>query len=291
MRLPTSLRILIRAGSQFGANNDAQMGAALAYYAVFSTAPLLVLAVLAADLVYRREAATARLTELLTRGLGAEGARAVTSWMEHTAHPAQGTLAAVLGIGFLVLGTLGGFLHVRRCLCVIWRLEPLGGTGFLGTVLNYALAGLAVPVVGVLLLVSLAASTAVGVAISLMGQGLPGGAAVWHWIDAGVSFLLLAVFFAVVSRVLSAWQIPWRYLWYGSFISAFLFTIGKTLIGMYLAYTSTVSVYGAAGSLVVFLVWVYYSAQILFFGAELIQARRTREEWLAAPARAKDTGG
>ena len=110
---------------------------------------------------------------------------------------------------------------------------------------------------------------------------MPGGAVLWHWLEAGVSFVLLTLFFAAIYRVLSGQRIPWGYVWYGSIISPLLFTIGKTLIGLYLAYSSTTSVYGAAGSLVVFLVWVYYSSQIAFFGAELIQARRTRAEWMS----------
>ena len=102
----------------------------------------------------------------------------------------------------------------------------------------------------------------------------------WHVLDAGFSFVLLTLFYGLVFRVMSGGRILWPHVLYGSVISALLFTVGKTLIGLYLAYTSTASAYGAAGSLVVFLVWVYYSAQIVFFGAELVQARRTRADWL-----------
>jgi len=283
MPLPTSLRIVIRAASQFSAHDGAQMGAALAYYAVFSTAPLLILAVMLAGLFFGEETARAQVHATLAEALDPQSADVITAWMEHATRPAAGALAAILGFGILLLGALGSFLHVRRCLRLIWQLEPLGRNGLLMTLFDYLLAILAALCVGLLLLVSLAASTAALVLVKFIDKELPGGGALWHWVEAGVSFLLVTLFFAVVARVLSGQQIPWRHLWYGSFVSAFLFTAGKMLISLYLAYTSTASVYGAAGSLAIFLIWVYYSAQIAFFGAELTQARRTRADWLSAP--------
>jgi membrane protein len=117
----------------------------------------------------------------------------------------------------------------------------------------------------------------------IMGNS-PGGRALWHWLEMGFSFLMLTLFFAVMYQILSAGQIAWRYILYGAVVSSLLFTLGKALISLYLAYTSMASIYGAAGSLVLFLVWVYYSSQIVFFGAELVQARRTRNEWLNGSA-------
>lgn len=282
MSMMTSFRIVVRAATKFSEHDGAQMGAALSYYALFSTAPLLLLAVMLAGLFYGEEEARARVKEHLREQLGEQSAQLVTSWMNQAARPAEGRIAAGVGIGLLLVGSLSLFLHLRRCLCIIWDLELPKGSGLLLTLLNYLLAIVAVLCVGLLLLVSLAASTAV--AVLTRYEQLPGGRTLWHWVEVGISFLLLTLFFAVVYRVLSGRQVSWRYLWYGAFISAVLFTIGKLLIGLYLAYTSTASVYGAAGSLVVFLVWVYYSSQIAFFGAELIQARRTRSEWMSPPA-------
>ena len=133
----------------------------------------------------------------------------------------------------------------------------------------------------VLLLLSLAVSTAVPFLADVLGKDFPVGTRFWQGVDAGVSFGLLTLFFALVFRVMSGRRIAKHHVLYGSVITALLFTAGKTLISLYLAYTSTASAYGAAGSLVVFLVWVYYSSQITFFGAELVQARRTRAEWLS----------
>jgi len=280
MALSTSVRILFRSARQFGADGASQMGAALAYYALFSTAPLLVLAVMLSGLIFGEQAARDRVRQHLTEVVGPETAREVNKLMETAGKPSGGTLAAALGGAALLLGALSVFLHVRRCLCVIWRLDSPGRKGAIETLLNYLLAFVMVLCVGILLLLSLAASTALPLLVDFLGKDFPVGARFLQWLDAGVSFALLTLFFALVFRVMSERRILWRHVLYGSVISALLFTAGKTLISLYLAYTSTASAYGAAGSLVVFLVWVYYSAQIIFFGAELVQARRTRADWL-----------
>jgi membrane protein len=279
MALPSSFRILFRAARQFGADGGSQMGAALAYYALFSTAPLLVLAVMLSGLIFGERAARERVQKHLTEVVGPESAREVNHLMETAAKPAGGWLAATLGGATLLLGALSVFLHLRRCLCVIWRLDSPERKGIFEAMLGYLLAIIMVLCVGVLLLLSLAASTAVPWLAGFLGKEFPVGPRFWQWLDAGFSFALLTLFFAFVFRVMSGRRIPWHHVLYGSVVSALLFTMGKALISFYLAYTSTASAYGAAGSLVVFLVWVYFSAQIVFFGAELVQARRTRADW------------
>ncbi len=281
MLLSTSVRIILRAARRFGADGASQMGAALAYYALFSTAPLLVLAVMLSGLIFGEQAARDRVRKHLTEVVGPETAREVNNLMETAAKPSGGKLAAALGGAALLLGALSVFMHFRRCLCVIWRLDSPGRKRPIETLLNYGLAIIMVLAVGILLFVSLAASTALPWLVDFLGKDFPVGARFWQWLDAGVSFVLLTVFFALIFHVMSGRRIRWGHVLYGSVISALLFTAGKALISFYLAYTSTASAYGAAGSLVVFLVWVYYSAQIIFFGAELVQARRTRTEWLS----------
>ena len=281
MALRTSLRILLRAVRQFQADGAAQMGAALAYYALFSTAPVLVLAVMLSGLIFGEQAAREQVRKQLTEFVGPETAREVNHLMETAVKPVGGNLAAALGGVALLLGALGVFLHLRWCLCVIWRLDSPERKGAIETLISYLLAVIMVLCVGILLFLSLAASTALPLLVSFLGEDFPVGPRFWRWLDAVVSFALLSLFFAIVFRVVSERRVPWRDVWYGSVASAVLFTAGKTLISFYLAYTSTASAYGAAGSLVVFLVWVYFSAQIVFFGAELVQARRTRTEWLA----------
>ena len=281
MALATSVRIIARAARQFGADGASQMGAALAYYALFSTAPLLVLAVMISGLIFGEQAARDRVRKHLAEIVGPETAREVNNLMETAARPVGGTLAATLGGAALLLGSLSVFLHFRHCLCTIWHLKPSTGGGALQTLLNYLLAIVMVLCVGMLLLLSLAASTALPLLVDFLGKDFPVGTRFWHGLDAAISFALLTFFFALVFHVMSGYQILLPHVLYGAVLSALLFTAGKTVISLYLAYTSTASAYGAAGSLVVFMVWVYYSAQITFFGAELVQARRTRNEWLA----------
>jgi membrane protein len=257
------------------------MGAALAYYALFSTAPLFILAVMLSGPIFGEQAARERVRKHLTDVVGPETAREVNHLMETAAKPAGGGLAAALGGAALLLGALSVFLHLRRCLCVIWRLDLPERQGAIKTLFNYLVATMMVLGVGILLFLSLTASTALPLLVDFLDKDFPVGARFWQWLDAGVSFALLTLFFAFVFRVMSERRILWRHVLYGSVITALLFTAGKTLIGLYLAYTGTASAYGAAGSWVVFLVWMYYSAQITFFGAELVQARRTRAESLA----------
>ncbi len=247
----------------------------------FSTAPLLVLAVTLSGLIFGEQAARERVRKQLTEYVGPETAREVNNLMQTAGKPAGGSLAAALGGATLLLGALSVFLHVRRCLCAIWRLNSPERRGAVHMLLDYLLAIIMVLSVGILLLLSLAASTALPWLVDFLGPDFPVGARFWRSLDAGVSFALLTLFFALVFHVMSGRQILFTHVLYGAVISAVLFTAGKTLISLYLAYTSTASAYGAAGSLVVFLVWVYYSAQITFFGAELVQARRTRGDWLS----------
>ena len=281
MALTTSVRIIIRAVRQFGADGASQMGAALAYYVLFSTAPLLVLAVIALRPDLRRAGGSRPGAKALAEIVGPETAREVNNLMETAAKPVGGRLAATLGGAALLLGALGVFLHFRRCLCVIWHLDSSGRAGACRRCSTIYSRSRWCSGVGILLLLSLAASTALPLLVDYLGNDFPVGTRFWQWLDAAVSFALLTLFFALIFRVMSGHQILLPHVLYGAVISALLFTAGKTVISLYLAYTSTASAYGAAGSLVVFLVWVYYSAQITFFGAELVQAREDAPDWLS----------
>ncbi len=278
----TSLRILLRAWQQWNQNKDAKMGAALAYYAVFSIAPLLIFAIRIAGVVYGEDAAQGKVVEHLRDVVGAESARTIELLVENAAQPRTGLWPALIGGLMLFLGALGLFVHARDTLRTIWRLEPPLGSSFLSFLLDHLLAVLMVIFTGLLLLASLAVSTTLTVVIDAVEDRFPGDARFWQAVELGVSVVFMTLLFGAVYHVLSGHRIACGYVIYGAVICAVLFTLGKTLLGMYLARTTTASTYGAAGSLVVFLIWVYYSSQILFFGAELIQARRTRREWMEA---------
>jgi membrane protein len=269
-----SARVLYAAVRQWNANQDLRWGAALAYYALFSVAPLLVIAIDIAALVFGAEAARGGVEQQLAGWIGHEPAQAAQSLLQHAGqggHSAWPIISYIL----LVVGALGAFLHLRTALCFIWKLEPPQGGSLLAIVLDYALALAMVFIVGALLLVSLAAAVVITFVHAYFGEEIPGSALLWQIVEIGVSLVLLALLFAVTYRVLSGRRIAWNYVMYGSIIAALLFTVGKVLLSYYLVFTGTASSYGAAGSVVVFLMWVYYSSQVLFFGAELIQARRT----------------
>lgn len=291
MSIATIFRILVRAARQFDEHRGSQMGAALAYYALFSIAPLLVIAVTFAGIIFGRQAALSRVHEHLAEYVGPASADEITALMDSAYRPGGGIFAAVVGVLLLLAGALTVFLHFRRCLNVIWHLDTPRTNGIVGTLLNYALAIVMVACTGMLLLLSVALSTAMPGIEKILTEYVPGTGSVWQWFEAGVSFLLLTLYFALIFRIMSGRRIAWGYVWYGSLVTSVLFTVGKTLIGLYLAHTSTASAYGAAGSLIVFLVWVYYSSQIIFFGAELIQARRTRAEWLRPSESREPTAG
>jgi membrane protein len=273
----TSIRIITRAAQQWSANRDARLGAALAYYALFSVAPLLLIAMLIAGAVFGEEAARGQVEQHLKGQVGPEIALTIQRLVQSASEP-RTALAPSLGLALLIVGALGMFLHLRGSLCMIWKLEPPRGSTLLGMLWDYTLALAMVLFCGVLLFASLAASMLVSIFQTHLEKWAPG--LPWQWVEMGLSFLYLAILFAAIYRILSGGRIPLRYVAYGAFVAAVLFTIGKVLLSYYLVYTSTASVYGAAGSLVAFLIWIYYSSQILFFGAELIQARRTRKEWM-----------
>jgi membrane protein len=278
--MPTFLRILIRAGRQWSANGDARLGAALAYYALFSIAPLLVIAINIAGIVYGAEAAQGQVKRYLTAYIDPDSAGAIQNLVKSASEAEGAASARILSFTVLAYGAVGAFLHLRTSLCLIWKLEPPHTNTILATLLDYAAALLMVLCTGVLLLGLVAASIAVSVLQAYVDEHFPEQSFPWNWVEFAVSLAFLALLFATSYRVLSDHRIPWRYVIYGSIIASLLFTVGKLLLSIYLVYAGTASAFGAAGSLVVFLLWVYYSSQTLFFGAELIQARRTRHEWL-----------
>lgn len=280
MFLTTSIRIVYRAMQKWSENGGMKTGAALSYYALFSIAPIILIAVHVSGAVFGADAARGEVRKQLHTMMGPDAAKEVESMVRTAGEPQDTIWTPTVSVLFLIVAALGAFLHVRGALCAIWKLEFHSGDSWLGMLWDYALSLFMVFVTSTILLLSLA----IGLVIPFLQKALHerqlADEMYWHWVEIGVSFLFLAMLFAASYRILSGGRIPWGYVWYGSVIAAILFMLGKTLLSYYIVYSGTASMYGAAGSLVIFLVWVYYSSQILFFGAELIQARRTRHEWL-----------
>lgn len=246
--------------------------AALAYYTVFSLAPLLLIVISIVGLVFGEEAARGEIVGQIQGVIGKEGAEAIQAMIQNTQKSESGgILASVIGVVTLLLGASGVFGQIQDALNTIWEVKPKPKRSLKSFLKDRFLSFAMVLVIGFLLLVSLVLS-AVFVAISnFFNTALPGFAIFGEALNFLVSFGVITLLFASIYKFLPDVIVRWKNLWTGSIITAFLFTIGKFLIGLYLGNSSIGSTYGAAGSIVVILIWVFYSAQILLIGAEFTQ--------------------
>jgi membrane protein len=275
MGLPSVKAVLAVAKEAFAdwrEDNAPRLGAALAYYTVFSLAPLLVIAISVAGLVFGREAAQGRIVAEVQGLVGKVGAEAVQAMLENARRPSASLWAAVLGTISLLLGAGGAFTELRGALNVIWEAPPRPGGGIRGALRGHFLSFAMVLVLGFLLLVSLALSAALSAVHGYTVGLLPGARALIEM----ASFGMVTVLFAMIFKLLPDTKIAWSDVWAGAATTAALFTVGKTLIGLYLGRGAFGSAYGAAASLAIILAWVYYAAQILFFGAEVTQVYARR---------------
>jgi len=249
-----------------------RMAAALAYYTVFSLAPILVISIAVAGLVFGQDAAEGRIVGQISGLIGQKSASALEAMIAAARKPSTGILATVLGVATLVFGATGVFGELQDSLNTIWGVKPKPGRGFIRMLKNRFISFTMVLGVGFLLLVSLVVSAAIAALGSWMSELLPLPEIVLELVNVAVSVGVVTLLFAMIFRVLPDVEIAWRDVWVGAAFTAVLFALGKLAIGLYLGKSSTASSYGAAGALVLILVWVYYSAQILFFGAELTRA-------------------
>ncbi len=244
------------------------MGAALAYYTVFALAPLLIIVIAVAGLVFGREAAQGHILGQVSGLIGEEGARAVQAMLESASQPGPGIVAGVIGLILLVIASTGVFVQLQESLDTIWRVVPKSGRGIWGILRDRLLSFFMVIVAGFLLLVSLVLSAALAALGKFFSYLLPVPETVLHGLNFLVSFAVITLLFAMIFKILPDAKISWSDVWIGAAVTSLLFSLGKFMIGLYLGKSSVGSAYGAAGSLVIILVWVYYSAQILLYGAE-----------------------
>lgn len=256
-----------------------RIGAALAFYSVLSLAPLVILALAIAALVFGETAARQHLIAEVGGLVGKEGSDAVQAMIEHAQKANAGLVSSVLGMGTLLFGASGVFGELQSALNTIWEVTPAQEGGIWGTVRRRVVSIGMVLAVGFLLLVSLLASTVLAALGKFWGGVLPLPEFFLHAINFVISTGGTALLFALIFRYLPAARTSWRTVWTGAVLTALLFSLGKAAIGMYLGKAAVGSAYGAAGSLVVMLVWVYYSALIFLYGCEFTHA-------LAQPATA-----
>lgn len=255
---------------EFGEDKAPRLGAALAYYTIFSVGPLLLIAVAMAGIFFGQEAAQGRISAELGKVFGSKMAESLETMVQAAAKPKTGTLATIVGVITLLLGASGVFGQLKDALNTIWNVEKKKAAGIMGFVKERFLSMAMVLGIGFLLLVTLVVDAAISAMGGLIEQYV-GGEAVMHAIQLVVSFVVVSVLFAAIFRILPDLRIAWHDVWFGAIFTAILFVLGKFGLGIYLGKAAVGSAYGAAGSLVILLVWVYWSAQILFLGAEFTQ--------------------
>jgi membrane protein len=245
------------------------MGAALAYYTLFSLAPLLLIVISVAGLIFGEDAAHGEITYQLRSLMGDAGASAVQDLLASVRQPAEGSVATAVGLLLLLVGATTVFAELQDALDRIWRVPArIRTNGWLALVRARLLSFGMILAIGFLLSVSLVVSAV----LALLGKWVEPLFGGWYVVGATAnaigSFLLVAAMFALIYKVLPRVRVQWKDVWTGAVFTALLFTFGKLLIGLYISRFGVISGFGAAGSLVIVLLWVYYSAQVFLFGAE-----------------------
>ena len=285
MSLKEVISILKQTFSEWMEDRAPTLGAALAYYTVFSLAPLLIIAISIAGFVFGTEAAQGQIFDQLRGLIGDESGRAVQDMVQSAStRPATGLVSALIGFVALLFGASGVFGQLQTSLNAIWGVQPKPGRGLLGIVQDRILSFGFILVVGFLLLVSLLLTAAIAFVGQWFGGMGPGMEALSQILNSVLSLVVITLLFAMVFKFLPDAKIAWHDVWIGAFITAVLFTVGKFALGLYLGKSGVASTYGAAGSLIVLLVWVYYSSQIVFFGAEFTQVYANRFGSHVAPS-------
>ena len=247
----------------------ASMGAALAYYTLFSIAPLLLIVISIAGLVFGPEAARGEIFAELRDLMGEDGAAAAQALLQSVNKPAQGVLGTVVGVVLLGVGAISVFGELQNALDRIWRAPGRAGSGGVWALVRARLLSFGMVLgIGFLLILSLVASAAVAALGKFAAPLFGSGVVLAELLNLAVSFAVVTLTFAMIYKIIPRVKIGWRDVWVGAAVTALLFAIGKSLIGLYLGRSTFASGFGAAGSLVVLLVWVYYSAQIFLLGAE-----------------------
>lgn len=272
MRLRTGVRLIKETIAEWNQDNVPLLAAALAYYTLFSLAPLLLIAIAIAGAVFGEEAARGEIVGQIQGLVGREGAAAIEAMLQNTQKPGSGgTIATLVSVAVLLFGASGVFGQLQTALNTIWEVKPQPGRGLKSFVQARFLSFAMVLVIGFLLLVSLVLSTVLSALGHLLTGWVSDYVGLGNLLNFLLSFAVITVLFAAIYKFLPDAEMAWRNLWMGAAATALLFNIGKFLLGLYLGNSGVGSAYGAAGSLVVLLVWVFYSAQILLIGAEFTQ--------------------
>jgi membrane protein len=267
-------------------HEGSRLGAALAFYTILSLAPFVVFVIAIVALVVGHSNAQAQITDQVQALIGAVGANAIRTVIEQAQKPTSGTFASIIGVVTLLFGASSVASELRSALNKIWDVQPDVRSGLAGLLKDRFFSFGIVLAIGFLLLVSLMLSAALAALAAYFTELLPMPVFLLTAADFTISFVGISVLFALIFKYVPATDIAWKHVGTGAVVTAFLFTVGKSLIGLYLGTASIGSAYGAAGSLIVVTVWVYYSAMIFYFGAEFTHVH-ARLDGTAMPARAE----
>jgi membrane protein len=253
-------------------DNAPRMGAALAFYTLFSLAPVLIIVVWIAGLVFGRVAAQGEVTRQFQSLMGPQASSLIESIIRGSVQPSLSVSSAIVGFCAIALGASGAFNELQDAFNTIWKVDSEGESFWLVSLGQRLFSLSLVAATGFILLTSLLLNTAIAVAQKSFVAFHPISVVSLHALNFVLQFGVTLMLFALIFKVIPDVEIPWRDVWMGASVSALFFGFGKIAISFYLGHSALTTAYGAAASLVVLLVWVYYSAQILLFGAELTHA-------------------
>lgn len=266
------LHLFATALKAWWADDIPRLGASLAYYTLFAIAPVLLVAIAIAGMAFGPEAVRGELVGQMDDLVGRDGAAAVQALLEGASRRESGVLATVVGAVTFVLAATGAFLELQTSLNTIWRVKPREHFNVASFLTDRLRSFGLVVAVGFLLLVSLAVSAALEALSAWLDRRVPGLPAMWQFVNLCVTLGVTALLFALLYRFLPDVELRARDVALGACVTAVLFTVGKHLIGLYLGKSATASSYGAASSVILLLLWVYYTSQIVLFGAEITRA-------------------
>ena len=275
--------VLIEAARSFYANGALQFAAAIAYYSLLSMAPLLLIVVAIAGVAFADGAVHAQLIDQIRSLIGAEGAALAETVIENTQSESQSRVSLLIGTVLTVFGATTVFAQIQAALNSIWHVVADPSKALWHFVKHRLLSFALVVTLGFLLMVSLVVSAALAALYEYVSASAVIAVFVWEALNVGISFGLATFLIALMFKYLPDAQVEWRDTWLGAFLTALLFVTGKAAIGLYLGQASVASSFGAAGSVVIFMIWVYYASLIMLFGAELTHAVAERRGARTAP--------
>lgn len=263
--------LIMKSAKHWLVDNAQRMGAALAFYGILALPAILVTLIYVASVFYNSPNTGARVSKEINSLMGQKSGELFSSLLSSRQTHGHGPFATGVAVVVLIISATGVFAELQSDLNSVWGVEERSDVGWLWMIINRLFAFLLIIAIGILLVISVLVSTAIATVAGHIGNKLPGGVHLWHAVEFLVSCGIITVLFAMIFKFLPHAHPHWRDVWVGALVTAILFTIGKLLLGLYLGMSSTTSAYGVAGSTVLIMLWVYYSAQIFLYGAEFTQ--------------------